>query len=101
MTSQEASGSFMQVSDVIKFFVVNELPLEWLWKFIDEIDNISYLPTSVIESKLPPLEWKMMECVVSTHVFGLKSILTRDLPEVELEDGITSTQKRKLNQEFI
>lgn len=89
MTSQEASGSFMLVSDVIRYFNANEFSLEGFWKLIVDIDSLAFLPTSVVSERMTEQEWRVMQSEVTTHVFGIKSIFTQNLPEVKLKDGIS------------
>jgi len=73
MTSQEAKGSFMLLSDVMKYFEDNNHDSDNLWELI-EVDGRSYLPTSVISSRMSEQEWRTMQSKVTTSIFGLNSI---------------------------
>lgn len=75
MASQEASGSFMVYFDVMKYFNFIESELDIFRKNVVEIDNISYLPTSVIKLTMSEQEWKTMQSEVTTTIFGLEPII--------------------------
>lgn len=95
MTSQEASGSFMQTSDVATYFINSFDDKQRIWIILTNfakksviIDEIFYISTDLVQSKMSDQGWKEMQCEVTTSIFGLKSIFTHELPEVELENGI-------------
>lgn len=73
MTSQEAKGSFMLLSDVMKYHMENNFAANF-WNEIVEIDDLVYLPTSVISPRMTEQDWRTMQSKVTTSMFGLNSI---------------------------
>jgi hypothetical protein len=74
MTSQETSGSFMLLEDVMKYHMENDFDANF-WNDIVEIDSFPYLPTSVISERMSEQEWRTMQSKVTTSMFGLEPII--------------------------
>jgi hypothetical protein len=75
MSSQDATGSFMLLSNVIKYFEDNNHDSDNLLDSVVMIDERAYLPTKIVSNRMTNMDWRTMQSEVTTAMFGLEPII--------------------------
>ncbi len=97
MKSKAGKGSFMKVSDVLKYFEDNQFEIFDYEDRIIIIEGTDYLPTQMFRNGMPSEELKKMECKVTTAIFGLGKSLWEDETINSLEDYRQVEKDRIIN----